>query len=96
MLTSTDQPAQSADQTPGSISPGQRLVRRNFNPSASPTVEEVKQNFADMADRVEQFYVHFVLSQRDKLDRDEVERLKNRTLDAIEEASMFYVKMVTT
>jgi hypothetical protein len=35
------------------ITLGQRRVQRNFNPSANPIIEGLKQNYADLIDKVE-------------------------------------------
>lgn len=32
---------------------GQKRVQRNFNPTANPTVEDLKQSYADLIDKLE-------------------------------------------
>jgi len=62
---------------------GETLVRKSFNPSSNPDVEEIKQRAADLIDCIE---AH----------KDKDPRLSALAITSFEEGAMWAVKLVTT
>lgn len=73
--------------------PGQRLVRASFNPSEDSDVDNVKAEFASIADILFSFQDKEIgnpYSTREKV------RLLDNALGCVEMASMYAVKYLTT
>ncbi len=68
---------------------GQQVIRVSFNPSNNSEVDEVKQMYADLYDRVHKLYVEQVTGHQNPLN------WLVRALNHIEDSAMLTVKSLT-
>lgn len=74
---------------------GEKIVRTKFNASGSSDVDEIKNAFAELIDKVEELAHKQLENDMTEERSNEIARLANSSIYGLESAAMYAVKALT-